>query len=95
MDIMYLFSLFTYFRGFVVYSFGRDHFLVILLSLEFITLGIFVGLFFIINFYTINLFFLIIYLTMAVCEGALGLSIIVMTIRSVGNENVLSINILW
>lgn len=36
-----------------------------------------------------------IYLTIAVCEGVLGLSIIVMRIRSVGNEFIISLNSLW
>lgn len=95
MDIIIIFSLLAYFRGIIIYRLRRGHFLVILLSLEFITLSIYFSLFILINYQALNLFFLIIYLTMAVCEGVLGLRVIVVSIRSIGNEYVLGIRSLW
>lgn len=92
MDIMYLFPLLRYFSGFLVYSLRRGHFFIILLSLEFITLSIFFNLFITINYQVMNLFFLMIFLTIAVCEGVLGLRVIVMCIRRAGNEYVLRFN---
>lgn len=96
MDIIILYMLlFSYFRGLVVYRFRWGHFLIMLLRLEFITLSIYLSLFVIINFNSLNLFFLIIYLRMAVCEGVLGLRIMVVSVRRVGNEYIMSINSLW
>lgn len=95
MDIIIVFSLLAYFRGIIIYSIRRGHFLVILLSLEFITLSIYFSLFILINYQTLNLFFLIIYLTIAVCEGVLGLRVIVVSIRRIGNEYVLGMRSLW
>lgn len=94
MNIIYLFTI-TYFRGLFVYLFWRNHFLIILLSLEYITLSLYFGFIIFFNFNVMNIFFCIIYLTMAVCEGVLGLSIIVIFVRSVGNEFIIRLNSLW
>lgn len=94
MDINYLFVV-IYFRGLMIYSFWRKHFLIILLSLEFITLSIYFSLIIYLNYNIINIFFSLIFLSIAVCEGVLGLSIIVILIRSVGNEFFLRFRSLW
>lgn len=66
-----------------------------LLSLEFITVSIYFAFIITINFNCSNIFFSIIYLSVAVCEGVLGLSVIVVLIRSIGNEFVIRFNVLW
>lgn len=80
--------------GNIIYSSKRKHLLIVLLSLEFIILRIF----FLIIIYYINiyneLYFLINFLVFTVCEGALGLSILVSIIRTYGNDYIQSFNIL-
>nr|ALO76627.1 NADH deshydrogenase subunit 4L [Lema sp. LEM01] len=79
----------------LVFLIHKNHFLLMLLSLEMIV----VILYFILNIYFYmmfnELFFLMIYLTMSVCEGVLGLSILVSMIRVYGNDYVQSFSFLW
>ncbi|KAH8306491.1 hypothetical protein KR018_001917, partial [Drosophila ironensis] len=65
---------------------NRKHLLSILLSLEFIVLILFFILFIYLNILNYENYFRIIFLTFSVCEGALGLSILVSIIRTHGND---------
>nr|YP_010946657.1 NADH dehydrogenase subunit 4L [Margattea bisignata]WGO57375.1 NADH dehydrogenase subunit 4L [Margattea bisignata] len=90
--MIYMFVLF--FCGVWVFCSNRKHLLITLLSLEFIVLV----LYFVIYFYLLEmdyeLFFSMVFLTFSVCEGALGLSILVSMIRSYGNDYFNTYNIL-
>lgn len=72
----------------------RKHLLSILLSLEFIVLILFLLLFIYLHIINYEIYFRIIFLTFSVCEGALGLSILVSLIRTHGNDNFQSFRIL-
>lgn len=87
--------MFMIIRGLLVFISKRKHILFILLSLEFLVLCLYLSLFIFLNIISINLFFLMIFLTIRVCEGVLGLSILVSIIRSFGNDNIINLNILW
>lgn len=84
-----------YFVGVGVFCFKCKHLLLILLSLEFVVLSLYFGLYFYIMFHGYEYYFRMIFLTMSVCEGALGLSILVAIIRSYGNDYFQSFNVLW
>nr|AUN88090.1 NADH dehydrogenase subunit 4l [Somatochlora hineana] len=79
--------------GFWSFISKRKHLLSTLLSLEFIVLSLFFYLFFLFLFYY-SLYFLMYFLTFGVCEGALGLGILVSMIRSHGNDYFSSFNML-
>nr|ARH54724.1 NADH dehydrogenase subunit 4L [Trachys troglodytiformis] len=87
--------LFMLLVGFMVFCSKRKHFLLMLLSLEFIVLSLYCFLMLVMNHYSFEVFFSMIFLTMSVCEGALGLSILVSLIRTHGNDYFQSFNILW
>lgn len=75
-----------FFRGILRLVLRRKHLLLVLLSLEFIILSLFLML---INYFRINYleaFISIVFLTFRVCEGALGLSLLVSLIRTHGND---------
>nr|AMH85613.1 NADH dehydrogenase subunit 4L [Pseudogriphoneura sp. ACMJ-2016] len=80
--------------GFVVFVSNRKHLLSMLLSLEYIVLSLFLLLFIYLNLYNFENFFSMMFLTFSVCEGALGLSILVSMIRTHGNDYFQSFNIL-
>nr|YP_010946410.1 NADH dehydrogenase subunit 4L [Haplosymploce aurantiaca]WGO57128.1 NADH dehydrogenase subunit 4L [Haplosymploce aurantiaca] len=82
--MIYVFSCF--FCGIWVFSSNRKHLLVTLLSLEFVVLILYVVLYNYLNSFNYELFFSMVFLTFSVCEGALGLSILVSMIRSYGND---------
>nr|UPX88326.1 NADH dehydrogenase subunit 4L [Coenosia pumila] len=73
---------------------NRKHLLSMLLSLEYIVLSLFFMLFIYLNMLNYETFFMLMFLVFSVCEGALGLSILVSMIRTHGNDYFQSFNIL-
>lgn len=65
-----------------------------LLRIEFLILGIFFNLFLNLIIFNFNIFFLIIFLRFIVCEGVLGLSLLISLIRVLGNSNIQNLNLL-
>lgn len=86
LDIYFLIYIFMFLVGVLVFVLNRKHLLSILLRLEFIVLALFILLFFYLLSFGFQEFFSIIFLTFTVCEGALGLSILVSLIRTHGND---------
>lgn len=92
--INYIFSVILFIVGLLVFVSNRKHLLSMLLSLEYIVLVLFFLLFIYLNLINYEFFFSIIFLTFSVCEGALGLSILVSIIRTHGNDYFQSFNVL-
>nr|AND95984.1 NADH deshydrogenase subunit 4L [Onthophagus laticollis]AND96402.1 NADH deshydrogenase subunit 4L [Onthophagus bicallosus] len=88
-------SIFMYYMGLISFSMKRKHLLLMLLSLEFIILSLFFILFLYLSFFQYEFFFSMIFLTMSVCEGSMGLGILVSLIRTHGNDYFNTFNILW
>nr|YP_009024421.1 NADH dehydrogenase subunit 4L [Massicus raddei]AGO02003.1 NADH dehydrogenase subunit 4L [Massicus raddei] len=86
---------FMFFSGLIVFASKRKHLLLMLLSLEFVVLALYMNLSISLEHGDSEVFFLMIYLTMSVCEGALGLGVLVSMIRACGNDHVLSFSSLW
>nr|YP_010446955.1 NADH dehydrogenase subunit 4L [Chyliza bambusae]UTM10320.1 NADH dehydrogenase subunit 4L [Chyliza bambusae] len=80
--------------GGLVFVSQRKHLLSMLLSLEYMVLSLFFLLYIYLNFMDFEQFFSMMFLTFSVCEGALGLSILVSMIRTHGNDYFQSFNIL-
>nr|YP_009504367.1 NADH dehydrogenase subunit 4L [Graphomya rufitibia]AWX64114.1 NADH dehydrogenase subunit 4L [Graphomya rufitibia] len=80
--------------GVLTFALNRKHLLSMLLSLEYIVLSLFLLLFIYLNMLSYETFFGLMFLTFSVCEGALGLSILVSMIRTHGNDYFQSFNIL-
>nr|YP_010158065.1 NADH dehydrogenase subunit 4L [Pygoluciola qingyu]QRG30012.1 NADH dehydrogenase subunit 4L [Pygoluciola qingyu] len=91
----FLFFIFMYFIGLLVICLKSSHLLLMLLSLEFIVLSLFFGLTIFILMFMYESYFLMIFLSLSVCEGALGLSILVSMVRMYGNDYFNSFNVLW
>nr|YP_010631656.1 NADH dehydrogenase subunit 4L [Propomacrus bimucronatus]AFQ62298.1 NADH dehydrogenase subunit 4L [Cheironitis sp. MJTNT-2012]WBP61434.1 NADH dehydrogenase subunit 4L [Propomacrus bimucronatus] len=89
------FSVMSYVGGLISFCLKRKHLLLMLLSMEFIVLGLFFNLFLYLSYYDFEFFFSMIFLTMSVCEGALGLAILVSMMRTHGNDYFQSFNVLW
>nr|YP_009433028.1 NADH dehydrogenase subunit 4L [Anabolia bimaculata]ATD11968.1 NADH dehydrogenase subunit 4L [Anabolia bimaculata] len=72
-----------------MFSFNRKHLLIILLSLELIVLNL---LFYLYIYLLLNLlnsiYFLVMFMVLTVCEGVLGVSILVYMIRIHGKDYV-------
>nr|ATN23487.1 NADH dehydrogenase subunit 4L [Bruchus sp. EMHAU-15071302] len=94
--MMYLtISMIMFVSGLVSFALKREHLLLMLLSLEFVVLSLYFLLMIYLKLLDYEYFFSMIMLTMSVCEGVLGLSILVSMIRSHGNDNVLTFSSLW
>nr|YP_010713290.1 NADH dehydrogenase subunit 4L [Scorpiops jendeki]WDA95738.1 NADH dehydrogenase subunit 4L [Scorpiops jendeki] len=80
--------------GMISYVSRTKHLISMLLSLEMMALGVFVSLASMSLLKGSENFILIPFLTMVVCEGSLGLSLLVMTSRFFGNDLMKSTNLL-
>nr|UJG45315.1 NADH dehydrogenase subunit 4L [Anthomyia procellaris] len=87
LSVLFIMGVFTFVSN-------RKHLLSMLLSLEYIVLSLFLLLFIYLNMLNYENFFSMMFLTFSVCEGALGLSILVSMIRTHGNDYFQSFNIL-
>nr|AII02311.1 NADH dehydrogenase subunit 4L [Cameraria ohridella] len=84
MNILIFYIMF--FVGNLIFILQRKHLMVVLLGLEFIILSIFFFFMVILNLFEFNLYILMIFLVFSVCEGVLGLSILVSMVRTHGND---------
>nr|AZL35877.1 NADH dehydrogenase subunit 4L [Cosmoscarta exultans] len=81
-----LIYMYMYIIGLLTLCLMRKHFLSCLLSLEFIILSLFMILYFYLISFNYEFYLVLIFLTFSVCEGVLGLSVLVSLIRSHGND---------
>lgn len=84
--LKWVFVIYLFFIGIIAFVSRRKHLLSSLLSLEFIVLSLFFLLFIFLNLLNFEIYFSIMFLTFRVCEGALGVSILVSMIRTHGND---------
>nr|YP_010587529.1 NADH dehydrogenase subunit 4L [Biston mediolata]WAB46050.1 NADH dehydrogenase subunit 4L [Biston mediolata] len=94
MKYMYLVIIIMFIIGNLIFVSKYKHLLIVLLSLEFMVLSIY---FFFLNyllFFNYEIYMLMVFLVFSVCEGALGLSILVSLIRTHGNDYFKSFNLL-
>lgn len=77
--------------GLWVFSSKREHLLSILLSLEYLSLGVYLSILMCLR--NSDLFYSLIYITFTACEGALGLSILVVIRRVYGGDYFKTLNV--
>nr|QPN54150.1 NADH dehydrogenase subunit 4L [Holotrichia oblita] len=95
MNFCLFFAVVMYFSGLVSFCINRKHLLSMLLSLEFMVLGLYFNMYMYLIYFNYEFYFMMIFLTMSVCEGALGLAILVMLMRTHGNDYFQTFNVLW
>nr|UJG45341.1 NADH dehydrogenase subunit 4L [Aquarius najas] len=82
--------------GLLIFCSLRKHLLLTLLSLEYLVVVFFFVFFCFLYNYESEYNFIIIFLTFSVCEGVLGLSILVSMIRCHGNDNLMNLSgLMW
>nr|YP_011002850.1 NADH dehydrogenase subunit 4L [Trichopoda pennipes]WPQ70567.1 NADH dehydrogenase subunit 4L [Trichopoda pennipes]WPQ70574.1 NADH dehydrogenase subunit 4L [Trichopoda pennipes] len=93
-NLIFIMPSILFIMGLVTFVSSRKHLLSMLLSLEYIVLSLFLMLFIYLNIVNYENFFMMMFLTFSVCEGALGISVLVSMIRTYGNDYFQSFNIL-
>nr|YP_009560646.1 NADH dehydrogenase subunit 4L [Liriomyza chinensis]AWX34634.1 NADH dehydrogenase subunit 4L [Liriomyza chinensis] len=88
------FPVVLYSIGVICFVFNRKHLLSMLLTLEYIVISLFFMVFIYLMYLSFEMYFTMMFLTFSVCEGALGLSILVSLVRTHGNDYFQSFNIL-
>nr|QPK42069.1 NADH dehydrogenase subunit 4L [Zhengitettix curvispinus] len=88
MFYMIMYFMLLFFGGMYVFCFKREHLLLMLLGLEYMVVGLYYNIHLFLSLYGYGYSFLIIFLVCSVCEGVLGLSILVKMIRVEGNDYV-------
>nr|YP_008379342.1 NADH dehydrogenase subunit 4L [Lygus lineolaris]ABY74775.1 NADH dehydrogenase subunit 4L [Lygus lineolaris] len=79
---------FMFISGLIIFCSMRKHMLLTLLSLEYIVLCVYIFMVTFLLDFLGDMYFILVFLTFSVCEGVLGLSILVTIIRSYGNDQV-------
>nr|URX54535.1 NADH dehydrogenase subunit 4L [Incisitermes snyderi] len=92
--LTHLYFSFVFFCGIWSFSSNRSHLLATLLSLEFMVLILFVIAYYYLCLFNYELYFVMFFLVFSVCEGSLGLSILVSMIRGFGNDYFQSYSVL-
>nr|YP_010329982.1 NADH dehydrogenase subunit 4L [Theretra alecto]UNP54910.1 NADH dehydrogenase subunit 4L [Theretra alecto] len=83
---MWVIFILMFFIGNLIFVSKNKHLLIVLLSLEFIVLSIFFFFLMFLMMIDYDLYMLMVFLVFSVCEGSLGLSILVSMIRTHGND---------
>nr|YP_010736656.1 NADH dehydrogenase subunit 4L [Cobbenicoris guangxiensis]WEM32407.1 NADH dehydrogenase subunit 4L [Cobbenicoris guangxiensis] len=91
---MFMNLLIILFIGIMTFCFTHKHLLQALLTLEMLVLILFLIMMFMISMLGHEFYFLLLFLIFTVCEGALGLSILVNLVRSQGNDYISSMSVL-
>uniref|UniRef100_UPI003002A730 NADH dehydrogenase subunit 4L n=1 Tax=Hermonassa cecilia TaxID=2673479 RepID=UPI003002A730 len=91
---MWIIFILMFVLGNLIFISKHKHLLIILLSLEFIVLSMFFFLLIYLSLIDYDMYMLMVFLVFSVCEGALGLSILVSMIRTHGNDYFQSFNLL-
>nr|AVN68183.1 NADH dehydrogenase subunit 4L [Nocticola sp. JW1 9/1] len=86
--------LYGFLGGLWVFIFNSQYLLITLLGLEFMVLFTYFFLYYYMLIFGFNLFICLIYLTVSVCDGVLGLSLVVIMVRGWGNNCFSSYNLL-
>nr|QKZ95166.1 NADH dehydrogenase subunit 4L [Habrobracon hebetor] len=66
--------------------FFYKHILLNLISLEFLMINLFMNIYYTLNYLNMNFYFFNLFLTISICEGVMGLSILVYMMRNTGND---------
>nr|AON77098.1 NADH dehydrogenase subunit 4L [Crangon hakodatei] len=94
LNLLYIIPAISIICGLISFVGNRKHLLNTLLSLEFIMLSIFWFLGVILSSMGWDMYFVLFFLTLAACEGALSLGLLVSCVRMHGNDFFSSINVL-
>ena len=94
LDLVYFIPLVGIVCGLFGFVLAYKHLLNILLRLEFIIVNLFWFISLIISSLGGDLYFVLYFLTLAACEGALGLGLLISIVRSHGNDNFIGFNVL-
>nr|YP_010411504.1 NADH dehydrogenase subunit 4L [Pissodes yunnanensis]URP30505.1 NADH dehydrogenase subunit 4L [Pissodes yunnanensis] len=84
-----------FFSSLYIYVSKYKHLLLMLLSLESVVLSLFLLLFMYSSQFFFEFFISMFFLSMSVCESALGLSLLVLMIRTHGSDMILMFDNLW
>nr|YP_010952498.1 NADH dehydrogenase subunit 4L [Macroglossum pyrrhostictum]WMQ52756.1 NADH dehydrogenase subunit 4L [Macroglossum pyrrhostictum] len=91
---MWMIFILMFFIGNLIFVSKNKHLLIVLLSLEFIVLSIFFFFLIYLMMIDFDMYMLMVFLVFSVCEGSLGLSILVSMIRTHGNDYFQSFSLL-
>nr|YP_010958811.1 NADH dehydrogenase subunit 4L [Crypsiptya coclesalis]WNB40559.1 NADH dehydrogenase subunit 4L [Crypsiptya coclesalis] len=92
--VMSIVVIVMFIMGNMIFVSKHKHLLIVLLSLEFMVLSVFFFMIILFSYIEYDMYMLMVFLVFSVCEGALGLSILVSMIRTHGNDYFQSFSLL-
>nr|YP_009227923.1 NADH dehydrogenase subunit 4L [Tetraclitella divisa]AII19595.1 NADH dehydrogenase subunit 4L [Tetraclitella divisa] len=94
MIFFYVFPMFLFLVGFWIYISKRKHLMNMLISLEYVVLSVFLLIMMVTFTMGLEMYLSLIFLISSVCEGSLGLGIMVGMVRSHGSDYISSFSVL-
>nr|UGK73291.1 NADH dehydrogenase subunit 4L [Paradorydium reflexanum] len=91
---MYMLYIYMFVFSFMSIMIIRKHIFLCLISLEFIVISLLMYISYYLMFFDGEFYLMILFMVMFVCEGVLGLSVLVSMIRYFGNDNINSFS-MW
>nr|AHA52580.1 NADH dehydrogenase subunit 4L [Triraphis sp. QL-2013] len=86
MNMNFYLNFLMFFSSCYMFSFFYKHILLNLINMEFMMINLMSMMYLIMNMMNMNIFFLSFFLAISICEGVLGLSIMVYMVRLTGND---------
>nr|YP_002791168.1 NADH dehydrogenase subunit 4L [Dysdercus cingulatus]ABZ02004.1 NADH dehydrogenase subunit 4L [Dysdercus cingulatus] len=80
--------------GLILFCLSHKHLLLTLFSIEYLVLSLYLMFNIFMLMFGFEMYFILVFLIFSVCEGALGLGVLVSMIRSYGNDYLSSLSIL-
>nr|YP_002727958.1 NADH dehydrogenase subunit 4L [Physopelta gutta]YP_009643424.1 NADH dehydrogenase subunit 4L [Physopelta cincticollis]ABZ02108.1 NADH dehydrogenase subunit 4L [Physopelta gutta]APO08854.1 NADH dehydrogenase subunit 4L [Physopelta cincticollis] len=94
MNLFYCSLVFMFISGLFVFCFVHKHLLLTLFSLEYMVLLLYLVIYYYLLELGSDMYFILVFLVFSVCEGSLGLGVLVNMIRSHGNDYLSSLSVL-
>nr|AFI23444.1 NADH dehydrogenase subunit 4L [Ceratocombus japonicus] len=94
MNLANLLVMFMFLSGFITFCLFFKHILLTLLSLEYLISVLFMLMILFLSLYNYEYYLVLIFMTFTVCEGAMGLSVLVLLIRMHGSDSVKTMSVM-
>nr|AHA52472.1 NADH dehydrogenase subunit 4L [Therophilus festivus] len=78
----------------LIFTLFYKHILLTLISLEFIMINLMMIIYYILLNFNMNMIFIFIFFTISVCESVIGLSLLILLIRYMGNDYMKIMNLM-
>nr|UPL65929.1 NADH dehydrogenase subunit 4L [Helopeltis sp.] len=94
-NLMYIVYFMMYCFGLLVFMSMLKHVFITLMALEYMVLSIYMFMILMMKYMYSDMYMILVFLVFSVCEGVLGLSLLISMIRCYGNDKLNHLSLMW